>query len=192
MLKCCAVLTNTMQTYLEERSPNMNSRPGMMVGPNEHAVVGPMLEVGTMAPDFNLIANDLSTKSLSDYSGKVKILSVVPSVDTSVCSAQTHRFNEEAASLGDNIAVLTVSADLPFALKRYCGNEGIENTETLSTYRDMQFAEAYGVHDVDWRVCQRAVFVLDKDNKVQHVEYVPVIGNEVDFEAALSKAKELV
>lgn len=170
----------------------MSNRPGMMVGPNEHAVIGPMLETGTPAPDFNLIANDLSSKSLRDYDGKVKILSVVPSVDTSVCSAQTHRFNKEAAALGDNVIVLTISADLPFALKRYCGNEGIENTETLSTYRDMQFAEAYGVHDVDWRVCQRAVFVLDKDNTVQHAEYVSVIGNEVDFEAALRKAKELI
>ena len=170
----------------------MSNRPGMMVGPNEHTVVGPMLEVGKKAPDFNLTANDLSSRSLSDYDGKVKILSVVPSVDTSVCSAQTHRFNEEAANLGDSVTVLTISADLPFALKRYCGNEGIENTETLSSYRDMQFAEDYGVHDVDWRVCQRAVFVLDKDNTIQHVEYVPVIGDEVNFDAALSKAKALV
>ncbi|MEL6528172.1 MAG: redoxin family protein, partial [Chloroflexota bacterium] len=82
--------------------------------------------------------------------------------------------------------------DLPFALKRYCGNEGIENTETLSTYKDMQFAEAYGVFDTDWRVCQRALFVLDKDNKVQYAEYVPVIGDEVNFEAGLEKAKSLV
>jgi thiol peroxidase len=102
------------------------------------------------------------------------------------------RFNQEAAQLGDGVAVLTVSADMPFALKRYCGNEGIENTDTLSTYRDMAFADAYGVHDTDWRVCQRAVFVLDANNVVQLAEYVPVIGNEVDFDAALEKAKSLV
>ncbi|MFW5748694.1 MAG: thiol peroxidase [Chloroflexota bacterium] len=170
----------------------MAPRPGMKVGPVEHIVEGDMLEVGNTAPDFTLIGIDLSPRSLADYEGKVKIISVIPSIDTGVCSAQTHRFNKEAADLGEGIAVLTVSADLPFALKRYCGNEGIENTVTLSTYRDMKFAVDYGVHDVDWRVCQRAVFVVDKNNVIQHAEYVPVIGDEVNFEAALSKARELV
>ena len=170
----------------------MANRPGMMVGSNEHTVQYEMLQVGASAPDFVLIANDLSERRLADYDGKVKVVSVIPSIDTGVCAAQTNRFNKEAASLSDDIAVLTVSADMPFALKRYCGNSGIDNTETLTTYRDMKFADDYGVHDLDWRVCQRAVFVLDKDNVVQHVEYVPVIGDEVDFDAALSKAKELV
>ncbi|MEQ9029791.1 MAG: thiol peroxidase [Aggregatilineales bacterium] len=163
-----------------------------MVGPNEHHVQNEMLDVGTVAPDFTLTANDLSMRKLSDYDGKVKVISVIPSIDTGVCAAQTRRFNEEAAKFGENVAVITVSADLPFALKRYCGNEGIENTETLSTYRDMKFADDYGVHDTDWRVCQRAVFVLDKDNKIQFAEYVPVIGNEVNFIQALSKVQNLV
>lgn len=170
----------------------MSNRPGMKVGPNEHTVQNDMLATGASAPDFTLIANDLSERKLSDYDGKVKVLSVIPSIDTGVCAAQTQRFNKEAAALGDGIAVLTVSADMPFALKRYCGNEGVENTETLSTYRDMKFADDYGVHDIDWRVCQRSVFVVDKDNVIQHVEYVPVIGDEVNFDAALAKAKELV
>lgn len=168
------------------------ARPGMKVGDNEHPVQGDMLETGKKAPDFVLIGMDLSEKTLSDYEEKVKIFSVIPSIDTGVCAAQTRRFNEEAASLGDDIAVITVSADMPFALKRYCGNQGIDNTETLTTYRDMKFADDYGVHDTAWRVCQRAVFVIDKDNVVQHVEYVPVIGDEVDFDAALQKAKSLV
>lgn len=170
----------------------MANRPGMMVGPNEHNVQNDMLEVGATAPDFTLIATDLSKRSLGDYEGKVKIFSVFPSVDTSVCSAQTRRFNEEAAALSEDIAVLSVSADLPFALKRFCGNEGIENTETLSCHRDMGFADAYGVHDTDWRVCQRALFVIDKDNVVQYAEYVPVIGDEVNFDAGLEKAKSLI
>ena len=170
----------------------MANRPGMMVGDHEHTVIHDMLEVGSKAPDFQLITNRLQTKTLADYDGKVKIISVIPSIDTSVCSAQTRRFNEEADSLGDDIAVLTVSADTPFALGRYCGNEGIESSETLTTYRDMKFADDYGVHDLDWRVCQRAVFVLDKDNVIQFAEYVPVIGDEVDFDATLSKAKSLV
>lgn len=170
----------------------MGKRPGMMVGSHEHPVQGDMLEVGQKAPDFVLLANDRSPRTLADYSGKVKIFSVIPSIDTSTCAAQTHRFNKEAASLGDDVVILTVSSDLPPALKRYCGNEGIDKTETLSTHKDMQFADAYGVHDTEWRGCQRAVFVVDRDDVVQYAEYVPVIGEEVNFEAALSKAKELV
>ncbi len=166
------------------------ARKGMMVGDSEHNVQNDMLQVGRSAPDFNLIANDLSSKSLADYAGKVKVISVIPSIDTGVCSAQTRRFNSEAASL-DATVVLTVSADMPFALGRFCGSEGIENTETLSTQRDMKFADDYGVHDTDWRICQRAVFVLDRDNVLQYAEYVPVIGDEVNFDAALAKAREL-
>lgn len=170
----------------------MTARSGMMVGDNEHHVQGAMLEVGQQAPDFTLITTSLSNRTLADYADKVKILSVVPSIDTSVCSAQTRRFNEEAAALSDDIVVLTISADLPFALKRYCGNEGIDQTEALSAHRDMQFADDYGVHDTEWRVCQRALFVLDTDNTVQYAEYVPVIGDEVNFEASIAKAKDLL
>ncbi len=166
------------------------ARKGMMVGDNEHPIQGDTLKVGAAAPDFNLIANDLSSRSLADYAGKVKIISVIPSIDTGVCSAQTRRFNEEAAGLSDTV-VLTVSADMPFALGRFCGAEGIDNTETLSTQRDMQFADAYGVHDTEWRICQRAVFVLDRDDVLRHAEYVPVIGDEVDFDAALATARSL-
>ena len=166
------------------------ARKGMMVGDNEHPIQGDTLEVGAAAPDFNLIANDLSSRSLADYAGKVKIISVIPSIDTGVCSAQTRRFNEEAAGLSDTV-VLTVSADMPFALGRFCGAEGIDNTETLSTQRDMQFADAYGVHDTEWRICQRAVFVLDRDDVLRHAEYVPVIGDEVDFDTALATARSL-
>ena len=167
------------------------TRKGMMVGDNEHKIQNAMLEVGAQAPDFTLIANDLSEKSLADYAGKVKVISVVPSVDTGVCSAQTRRFNEEAAGL-EGAVVLTVSADMPFALGRFCGSEGIDSAETLSTHRDMKFADDYGVHDTDWRICQRAVFVLDRDDIVRHAEYIEVIGDEVDFESALAKAKTLV
>lgn len=166
------------------------ARKGMMVGDNEHSIQNEMLQVGSPAPDFALIANDLSSKSLADYAGKVKVISVIPSIDTGVCSDQTRRFNQEAAGLSDTV-VLTVSVDLPFALGRFCGNEGIDNTETLSTHRDMQFADDYGVHDTDWRICQRAVFVLDRDNVLQHAEYIPVIGDEVNFDAALAKARQL-
>jgi thiol peroxidase len=170
----------------------MSKRPGMMVGDNEHTVIDAMLAVGQSAPDFELVANDLSAKKLSDYDGKVKIISCVPSLDTGVCAAQTRRFNTEADKLGDSVVVLTVSSDLPFAQKRWCGNEGVERTETLSDHKTMQFAQDYGVFDTDWRVLQRAAFVLDRDNVVQYVEYVPVIGDEVAFDAILEKAKSLL
>lgn len=166
------------------------AREGLMVGDKEHHVQREMLQTGMGAPDFQLIANDLSSKSLGDYGDQVKIISVIPSIDTGVCSAQTRRFNEEAAAL-QNTVVLTVSADMPFALGRFCGAEGIENTETLSTQRDMKFADDYGVHDTEWRICQRAVFVIDQSNVLQHAQYVNIIGNEVDYAAALTKAREL-
>jgi thiol peroxidase len=164
----------------------------MLTDDGEHQVQGAMLDVGMRAPDFRVIANDLSPRSLTDYAGKVKIFSVIPSIDTRVCALQTRRFNQEAAALGDEVAVLTISADLPYALRRYCANEGIENTETLSTYRDMQFADAYGVHDTVWRLCQRAVFVLDREDTIRHAEYVYKMGDEVDFDSALQQAQALI
>lgn len=170
----------------------MSSRPGMMIGPAEHPVEGPMLKAGDTAPDFSLTANDWTFKSLADYQGKVKILSLVPSLDTRVCSAQTRRFNEEAAALGDGVVVLTVSADLPYAQRRWCGAEGIERVITLSDHKTMLFSEAYGVHVTDLRICQRACFVVDQHDLVRYVNYVLVIGNEIDFIAALATAQKLV
>lgn len=170
----------------------MVNRPGMKIGEIEHPVQGAMLSAGEKAPDFSLTANSWATKSLMDYAGKVKIISVVPSLDTRVCSAQTRRFNEEAANLGGDIVILTVSADLPYAQRRWCGAEGIERVETLSSHKDMKFADDYGVHVSDMRICQRACFVLDKDNVVRHAEYIPVIGNEINFVTALATAQKLI
>jgi thiol peroxidase len=170
----------------------MSSRPGMMIGTTEFAVEGPMLNVGDHAPDFKLTANDWKMKSLADYAGKIKILSIVPSLDTRVCSAQTHRFNAEAASLSEDIIILTVSADLPYAQRRWCGAEGIERVVTLSDHKTMTFSDDYGLHLTDLRICQRACFVIDQNDVIQHAEYIPVMGNEVDFSSALNKARELV
>jgi thiol peroxidase len=168
-----------------EERPN-----GMMLGSRGCTVRGRMLQIGETAPNFQLVANDFSTKTLADYAGKVKILSVVPSLPTSVCSAQTRRFNQEAEALGSEVALLTISADLPIAQRAWCSAEGIKAVETLSTHRDMQFSDAYGVHNVDLRLNQRAVFVLDREDKVVHAEYVLAIGDEVNFEAALDAARK--
>jgi thioredoxin-dependent peroxiredoxin len=170
----------------------MSNRPGMSIGPKEFPVAGSMLNTGDPAPAFRLTANNWSSKTLADYDGKVKILSIVPSLDTRVCSAQTHRFNAEASSLGQEIIVLTISADLPYAQSRWCGAEGVDRVETLSDHKDMNFSTAYGVHVTDLRICQRAAFVVDKNNVVQYVEYVPIIGNEINFSAVLEKARSLV
>jgi thiol peroxidase len=167
-------------------------RPGMVIAGREMPVRGAMLRVGDAAPDFALTANNWQTKTLADYAGRVKIISVVPSLDTRVCAAQTRRFNQEAAALSDKIVVLTVSADLPYAQARWCAAEGIERVETLSDHKDMRFSDAYGVHVYDLRICQRAVFVVDAENVVRLAQYVPVIGDEIDFEAALTAARALV
>lgn len=170
----------------------MADRPGMIVGDREDHVQGPMLQVGTPAPDFLLTANDWSKKSLANYAGKVKILSVVPSLDTVVCSVQTHRFNDEASGLGDDVVILTISVDLPYAQSRWCGLEGVKRVETLSDHYDMNFSDAYGVHNTVLRICQRAVFVVDKNNMLQLAEYIHIIGDEVDYDAAISKAREFI
>ncbi|MDZ4763680.1 MAG: thiol peroxidase [Chloroflexota bacterium] len=167
-------------------------RQGMTIGSMEFAVQNAMLNVGDAAPDFRLTANNWSPKRLNDYAGKVKIISVVPSLETRVCAAQTRRFNEEAAGLSEDVVVLTVSADLPYAQARWCSAEGIERVATLSDHKDMNFSDAYGVHVSDLRICQRAVFVVDKNDVVQLAEYVREMGDEVNFDGALAEARTLV
>ena len=168
------------------------TRPGMIIVDREFPVQGSMLEIGQLAPEFHLTANNWSGRSLDDYAGKIKIISVVPSLDTRVCAAQTRRFNQEASALGDDVVVLTVSADLPYAQGRWCAAEGIDRVETLSDHKTMAFSDAYGVHVSDIRICQRAVFVLDRDNTVRHAEYVHKIGDEPDYEAVLTATKALI
>jgi len=121
--------------------------------------------------------------------GKVKVFNVIVSVDTPVCDVQTRRFNEEAAKLGDDVEIVTVSMDLPFALKRYCAAEGIDKVRTLSDYKDASFGENYGVLIKENRLLARSIFVVGKDDKVKYVEIVPEIASEPDYEAAISAVK---
>lgn len=161
------------------------------LGGNPMTVYGEILEVGDKAPDFSLTANDMSRVSLANTTGKVRLISVVPSLDTGICDAQTRRFNEEAANFSDNIVVLTVSADLPFAQKRWCGSAGVDRVQTLSDHFDMNFGNAYGTHVKESRIEQRAIFIVDEDDKVQYVEYVPEIGQHPNYDAALTAVKEI-
>ncbi len=155
---------------------------------NPMTLLGEEVKKGDKAPNFTVLANDLSERTLNDYSG-VRIISVVPSLDTGVCDAQTRKFNEEAAGL-NNVNVLTISADLPFAQKRWCGAAGIENAITLSDHRDLSFGKAFGVAIKELRLLARAVFVVDSKDEVVHAEYVSEATNHPDYEEALKAAKQ--
>lgn len=152
-------------------------------------LVGPELKAGDKAPAFTAVANDLSTVDSSAYAGKVLIINSVPSLDTGVCDAQTRRFNQEAANLGEKVAILTISMDLPFAQKRWCGAAGIDRVTTLSDYRDAAFSTAFGTYVKEWRLCSRAVFVVDSTGTVVHAQYVPAAGEHPNYEAALEAAR---
>lgn len=156
---------------------------------NPVTLLGNEVKVGDQAPNFTVLANDLSEVKLSDYKGSVRILSSVPSLDTGVCDAQTRRFNEQAAKL-DGVKVLTISADLPFAQKRWCASSGLEDVITLSDHRDLSFGNAYGVVMKELRLLARAVFVVDSNDKITYVEYVSEGTNHPDYEAAIQAAKE--
>lgn len=151
-------------------------------------ILGTEVKVGDTAPEFTVLANDLKEVSLEDYKGKVKLISVVPSVDTGVCSQQTKRFNEEADQI-DNVHVLTISMDLPFAQKRWCAANGVEKVATLSDHRDADFGHKYGVLIKELRLLTRAIFVVDSNDKVTYVEYVSEATNHVDYDQALEAAK---
>jgi thiol peroxidase len=166
-------------------------RGGVTFKGEPHTIQGAKLKVGQEAPGFSLIANDLSTVTLADSAGMVRLISATPSLDTGLCDLQARRFNEEAVNYSDNVIILTVSADLPFAQKRWCGAAGVDRVITLSCHRDMKFADDYGVHDVDFRWCQRSIFIVDADDVVRYVEYVPKIAQPVDFESALAALAEV-
>jgi thiol peroxidase len=153
-------------------------------------LIGPEVNVGQAVPDCELVANDLSPVKLSSFRGKVCVIASVPSLDTSVCDKETRRFNEEAQQLGDDVVVLTVSMDLPFAQKRWCGAAGVENVRTLSDHREASFGKAYGVLIKELRLLARAVFVVDKEGVIRYIQTVKEVSNEPDYEAALKATRE--
>ena len=156
---------------------------------NPMTLVGDELKAGDAAPAFTLKNAAMEDRSLSDFAGKVKILSCVPSVDTPTCDAETRRFNEEAAKLGDDIVVLSVSMDLPPALKRYCAAADIDQVETLSDYLTHDFGTAYGVRIKEIGFLARCVFVVDRDDQIVYVQLVKEVADEPDYEPVLEAAK---
>jgi len=169
---------------LEERTGVFAARDTQLT------LLGPEVKVGQKAPDFTVSGQGLKQLSLGDWKGKVRIIVSVASLDTGVCSEETQKFNELASSLPDDIVILTVSMDLPFAQARWCGAHEVDKVETVSDFKDRQFGDSYGVHVKETGLLARAVFVLDKDDVVRHVEYVPQLTRLPDFDAALNAAKQ--
>ena len=173
----------------------MTERPGDVTHRGRPlTVLGDKLKVGDKAPDFEVVTNLFLPEivTLADSAGKVRLISVVPSLDTGTCDAQTRRFNQEISQYGDNVIGYTISVDLPPAQQRWCGNAGVERIQTLSDYRSMSFGNAYGTHIKEIRAEQRAVFIVDVDDTIRYVEYVPEIAQHPNYEAALAALKEVV
>lgn len=159
---------------------------------NPITLVGPELKIGDKAPDFKLNKSLMEHVTLADFAGKIKLVSVVPSIDTGVCDAQTRRFNEEAGKLGDKVVVLTVSVDLPFAQARWCGAAGVESVVMLSDYKDNSFGEAYGTLIKELKLDYRAIFIIDENDTIQYVEYMKDMTDHPNYEAAIAAVKALV
>lgn len=152
-------------------------------------VVGTQLKVGDKAPDFLVVDNDLNQVQFHDLQAKVFVISAVPSLDTPVCDAETRRFNQEAAKLGKDVKILTISMDLPFAQKRWCAGAGVTNVSVLSDYRDASFGSAYGVLLKDLRLEARCIFVIDSDRRITYIQLVPEMTNEPKYDEVLEAAK---
>ncbi|MCF8086301.1 MAG: thiol peroxidase [Desulfohalobiaceae bacterium] len=159
---------------------------------NPVTLQGDSVQPGDRAPDFEVTDNDLNPVTLADYSGRVLILSSVPSLDTSVCDMETRRFNNEAANLGEEVTILTISMDLPFAQKRWCGAAGVDRVITLSDHRLASFGQAYGVLISELRLLCRAIFIVDRNGVLQYMQIVPEITQEPDYEDVLTTVRKYI
>ena len=164
----------------------MAERAGIMtIHGKPLTLMGEEIKVGAAAPDVELVDNDLAPVKLSSYRGKTLVVATVPSLDTPVCDLETRRFNDEAAKLGGGIQMLTISMDLPFAQKRWCGAAGVTNLKTLSDHREASFGLAYGVLIKELRLLARAVFIIDREGTVQYVQLVKEMSSEPNYEEVL-------
>ena len=154
-------------------------------------LMGDQIKVGQKAPDFLVQATDLSDARLSDFKGEIKLIASVVSLDTPVCDMESRRFNEEASRLFDNVVILFISMDLPFAQKRFCSAADINNVKALSDHKSADFGLKYGVLIKDMRFLSRAIFIIDKEDKVRYVEYVTEQGQQPNYEAALKVLGEI-
>jgi thiol peroxidase len=191
--KKIAELQSKAKELVSKAAPGMEERPGLVTfkgGPM--TLLGPEVKVGDKAPDFKVVDNGMQLATLDSFRGKVKIISSVPSLDTPVCDMETRRFNEEAGKLPDNMVVLTVSMDLPFAQKRWCAAAGVERVKTLSDYQSRSFGMAYGVVIKELQLLARAVFIVDDQDMVRYIEIVPEVTKEPDYDRVLNVVKALI
>ncbi len=158
---------------------------------NPLTLFGNKVSEGDKAPDFVVLDNNLNLTSLNNFDNKIKVISVTPSLDTPVCDLQARRFNAEAAKLSDDIVVLNISMDLPFALSRFCSNAGIDKVKTFSDHRDASFGNAYGVMIKELRLLARSVFIIDKNNIIRYIQIVPEVTSEPDYDKALEALQKL-
>ena len=158
---------------------------------NPVTLLGPEITVGSKAPEFEVVAQDMAPVTLASSKGKVRIINVVTSLDTGICDAQTRRFNEEAAKLPANTEILTISMDLPFAQKRWCGAAGIDRVKVVSDYRKGSFGRAYGTLIKELRLLARSIFIVDAGDIVRYVEYVPEVTSHPNYDAALAAVRSL-
>ena len=171
----------------------MIERTGVMtIHGNPLTLVGEAVKVGAPALDVELLDNDLKPVRLSSYRGKTLVIASVPSLDTPVCDLETRRFNDEAANLGADVEMVTVSMDLPFAQKRWCGAAGVKRLRTLSDHRDAAFGLAYGVLIKELRLLARAVFIVDREGTVRYEQLVKEVANEPDYDAVLQALVQIV
>lgn len=159
---------------------------------NPVTLLGPDIVVGSQAPDFKVVDNALQPVTRDTAKGKVQLIAVVPSIDTGVCDTMTRKFNQDAAALPDDVAVYTISMDLPFAQKRWCGAAGIERVQMLSDYQERSFGQNYGLLIDELKLLARAVYIIDTDGKVAYREIVPEVTDEPDYSAALNAVKALL
>ncbi len=172
----------------------MERAGGVILKGEPLTVLGPMLKPGDKAAEATLNDKGFAgmRKLLESTAGKVRLINVVSSLGTGICDAQTRRFNQEAANLGDNVVIVTVSVDLPFAQQEWCAAKGVDRVVMLSDHRDMAFGDAYGTHIKELRVEQRSVFVVDTNDIIRYVEYVPEIAQHPNYEPALAAVKALL
>ncbi|TLM60114.1 MAG: thiol peroxidase [Deltaproteobacteria bacterium] len=159
---------------------------------NPMTLVGQPVKSGDPAPDFRVVDNTLQPVTLASSAGKVRLITVVPSLDTPVCDTMTRTFNQEAAKLPDNVVIYTISLDLPFAQKRWCGNAGIDRVQTLSDYQDRSFALGYGLLIKELKLMARAVLVIDASDRISYLQLVPEVTSEPDYAAALAAVRALL
>lgn len=159
---------------------------------NPLTLIGKERKIGEKADDFTVLDKELKEISLRDFTGKIKLISITPSLDTPVCDIQARRFNQEAAKLPDDVIIMNISMDLPFAISRFCTVAGVDKVNAYSDHREASFGNAYGVLIKELRLLARSIFIIDRDDTVRYIEIVPELSNQPDYEKALAELQKII